>query len=187
MRKTLLFFSILALLGSCQRVFVDNDYRYSTHFKKYNSYAFVDCVRDSNILCEDVQQAIQYQMRARGYEFNAQNPNVFVNFSIYYDRLRYKGYDQPSMLNWVATEDENYTYRPVKYDLEKGTLMISMIEAESSEVVWRGYATGIFNKASSKKNYFKSVVRNIFDQYPLFATAEKLSENSQKPKGNIVY
>jgi len=61
--------------------------------------------------------------------------------------------------------------------------MISMIEAETSEVVWRGYATGIFNKASSKKNYFKSIVRNIFDQYPLLATAEKV----QKAKGNIIY
>lgn len=183
MKKTFLFFGFIILLSSCTRVFVDNDYRYSTHFKKYITYAFVECERDTNILCEDVQQAIQYQMRARGYEFNAQKPNILVNFAIYYDRLRYKGYDQPSLVNWVSTEDDNYMYRPVKYDLEKGTLMVSMIEAESSEVVWRGYATGIFNRASSKKNYFKSIVRNIFDQYPLFATAEK----PQKAKGNVIF
>ena len=183
MKKALLFLSFLLFLSGCTRVFVDNDYRYSTHFKKYQTYAFVDCERDTNILCEDVQQAIQYQMRARGYEFNAQKPNVFVNFSIYYDRLKYKGYEQPSLMNWVSTEDESYLYRPIKYELGRGTLMISMIEAETSEVVWRGYATGIFNKASSKKNYFKSIVRNIFDQYPLLATAEKV----QKAKGNIIY
>jgi hypothetical protein len=188
MKKTLFFLFIMGLFCSCTRVFVDNDYRYSTHFKKYLTYAFVDCERDTNILCEDIQQAVQYQMRARGYEFNAQKPNVLVNFSIYYDRLRYKGYDQPSMVNWVSTEDDSYLYRPVKYDLEKGTLMISMIEAESSEVVWRGYATGIFNKASSKKNYFKSIVRDIFDQYPLFATIEKPHAGiSQKTKGNNIY
>lgn len=188
MKKILLFFCLVALLSSCTRVFVDNDYRYSTHFKKYLTYAFVDCERDTNILCEDVQQAVQYQMRARGYEFNAQKPNILVNFSIYYDRLKYKGYDQPSMANWVSTEDDSYLYRPVKYDLEKGTLMISLIEAESSEVVWRGYATGIFNKASSKKNYFKSIVRDIFDQYPLFAIIEKPHGGvSQKTKGNNIY
>jgi hypothetical protein len=122
-------------------------------------------------------------MRARGYDFNAQKPNVFVNFSIYYDRLKYKGYEQPSLINWVSTEDDSYLYKPVKYELGRGTLMISMIEAETSEVVWRGYATGIFNKASSKKNYFKSIVRNIFDQYPLLATAEKV----QKAQGNNIY
>lgn len=188
MKYFLLSISLVLLLSGCTRVFVDNDYRYSTHFKKYITYAFVDCERDTNILCEDVQQAILYQMRARGYEFNAQKPNVLVNFSIYYDRLKYKGYDQPSMVNWVTTEDDAYMYRPVKYDLEKGTLMISIIEAESSEVVWRGYATGIFNKASSKKNYFKSIVRDIFDQYPLFATNQKdPSQASQKTKRNVLY
>ncbi|AFK03705.1 lipoprotein [Emticicia oligotrophica DSM 17448] len=182
MKKLLLFIITGVLMSSCMRVFVENDYRYSTQFKKYKTYAFVDCERDTNILCEDVQQAIQYQMRARGYEFNAQKPNIFVNFSIYYDRLKYKGYEQPALVSWVSTEDDSYLYKPVKYELGKGTLMISMIEAETSEVVWRGYATGIFNKASSKKNYFKSIVRNIFDQYPLFATNEKsisFRENSR--------
>ncbi len=182
MKKTLFFLSIIGLFSSCMRVFVDNDYRYSTHFKQYQTYAFVDCERDTNVICEDVQQAIQYQMRARGYEFNAQKPNVFVNFTIYYDRLKYKGYDQPSLVNWVSTEDDNYKYQPVKYALGSGTLMISIIEAETSEIVWRGYATGIFNKASSKQNYFKSIVRNIFDQYPLLATDEKpqsFRENSR--------
>jgi hypothetical protein len=183
MKKILLLISFLAILSGCTRVFVDNDYRYSTHFKKYQTYAFVDCERDTNILCEDVQQAIQYQMRARGYQFNAQKPNIFVNFSIYYDRLKYKGFEQPSLSNWVSTEDDSYLDKPVKYELGRGTLMISMIEAETSEVVWRGYATGIFNKASSKKNYFKSIVRNIFDQYPLLVTTEKV----KKADVNIIY
>lgn len=173
MKRLMLLLSLMVFLGSCAKVFVENDYRYSNHLGKYRSYAFVDCERDTTIICEDVQQAIQYQMRARGYEFNAQAPNVFVNFTIYNDAVRYKGYEQPSLTNWLITEDDNTEYRPVKYDLGKGTLMISLIEAETSEVVWRGYATGIFNKASSKKNYFKSIVRNIFDQYPLFAAGQK--------------
>ncbi len=182
MKKEFFFLIVLVFLSGCSRIFVNNDYRYSTHFNKYKTYAFVECERDTTMLCEDVQQAIQYQMRARGYEFNAQKPNVLVNFSIYNDRVRYKGYDQPSLISWVATEDANFTYQPVKYALGKGTLMISLIEVESSEVVWRGYATGIFNKESSKKNYFKNIVRTIFDQYPLLAITEK----RQKAKENIL-
>lgn len=96
-----------------------------------------------------------------------------MNFTIYNDRLKYKSYDQPSLVNWVSTKDDNYKYQPVKYALGSGTLMISIIEAETSEIVWRGYATGIFNKASSKQNYFKSIIRNIFDQYPLLAIDKK--------------
>ncbi|HEY1054632.1 DUF4136 domain-containing protein [Emticicia fontis] len=181
MKRLMLLLSLMVLLGSCAKVFVENDYRYSNHLGKYRSYAFVDCERDTTVICEDVQQAIQYQMRARGYVFNAQAPNVFINFTIYNDAVRYKGYEQPSLTSWLLSEDDNTEYRPVKYDLGKGTLMISLIEAETSEVVWRGYATGIFNKASSKKNYFRSIVRNIFDQYPLFAEGQK----SHKIKENL--
>jgi Domain of unknown function (DUF4136) len=170
--KHIILFSFLALLTGCSRVFVDNDYRYSGNFKKYVNYAFVDCPRDTTSICEDVQQAIEYQMRARGYQFNAQKPNVYVNYAIYEAPLRYQGYDQPALVNWISNEDDRSIYKPVKHHLGQGTLMISIIEAESSEVVWRGYATGIFNKASSKKNYFKSIVRNIYDQYPLMARGE---------------
>ncbi len=170
--KYTILLSFLSLLIGCSRVFVDNDYRYSGNFKKYVNYAFVDCPRDTNAICEDVQQAIEYQMRARGYQFNAQKPNVYINYAIYDSPLKYKGYDQPALVNWISTEDERTTYKPVNHHLGQGTLMISIIEAETSEVVWRGYATGIFNKASSKKNYFKSIVRNIYDQYPLMARGE---------------
>jgi Domain of unknown function (DUF4136) len=159
---------LLASVGfSCSRLFVENDYKYTENFDKYNTYAFVDCERDTSYLCEDVQSAIERQMEARGYEFNAQKPNLLIHFSIYYDNLRYQGFDQPSLMNWVATQDEDFKYRPIKYELSKGTIMISLLEADKGEIVWRGYATGIFNKKSKQTNYFKNVVRSIFDQYPL--------------------
>jgi hypothetical protein len=167
MRK-LLPLLMLALMGfSCSRVFIEHDYKYTENFAGYNTYAFVDCERDTSYICEDVQSAIERQMEARGYEFEPRKPNLLIHFSIYYDNLRYQGFDQPSIMNWVATQDEDFTYRPIKYELSKGTIMISLLEADKGEVVWRGYATGIFNKNSKKSNYFNNVVRNIFDQYPL--------------------
>jgi hypothetical protein len=172
-KSILILVCFSALLFGCSKLFVANDYRYSSNFKNYITYSFVDCDRDTSFMCEDIQQAILRQMRARGYEFNAQKPNVLVNYQVYYDRLKYKGYDQPMLQTWVSTEDDNFKYKPIKYDLERGTLMISIIENETSEVVWRGYATGIFNKNSSKKNYFKNIVSTIFDQYPLLVGDRK--------------
>jgi hypothetical protein len=37
-------------------------------------------------------------------------------------------------------------------------------------VVWRGYAAGIFKNPNAANNYYRNVVRSIFDQYPLFAS-----------------
>jgi hypothetical protein len=57
----------------------------------------------------------------------------------------------------------------VKYALEKGTLIVSLIDASSDQVVWRGYASGILGQEVNPNNYYRNVVRKIFDQYPLFA------------------
>jgi hypothetical protein len=185
--KKIYFVLCLAALAagsmSCQRLFVENDYKYTEGFNNYSSYAFVDCERDTSFLCEDVQAAIERQMEARGYDFNAQNPSLLVHFSIYYDNMKYRAYDQPSITNWVATHDENFTYKPIKYDLSKGTIMISLLEAQKGEVVWRGYATGIFNKNSKQANYFKNVVRSIFDQYPL--TTVKVKKYKKKETASL--
>lgn len=178
MKIILLFVSVFIISVGCQRsnIIVDHDYRFSENFKNYTTYAFVECEQDTNYFCSDIQQAIERQMTARGYIFSAQEANLYVNFSVYNDRFQYKGYDQPQLVNWlISRRDKDSVYTPVKYQLGKGTLMISMIEASTNEIVWRGYATGIYNDEMQKKNYFKSIVRTIFDEYPLFASGKKRS------------
>ncbi|MFC3811081.1 DUF4136 domain-containing protein [Lacihabitans lacunae] len=172
MKRIIFSLILLASLSSCfrNRVFVEHDYRYSLGFENYLTYSFVDCPRDTNFLCEDVQQAIMAQMQARGYRYSGSSPDLFVNFHVYYDAIKYTGYDQPTMGFWLNDLNEEEKYKQVKYSLKKGTLMISLIEGQSSEIVWRGYATGIFNDHSNRKSYFKNIVTTIFAEYPLFAT-----------------
>lgn len=178
MKNLLLIVFMATALSSCQRmnIFVDHDYRFSENFKNYTTYTFVECEQDTNYFCSDIQQAIERQMSARGYSFDAQGANLYVNFSVYNDRFQYKGYDQPQLVNWLISRKTNDSiYTPVKYQLGKGTLMISMIEATTNQIVWRGYATGIYNDQMQKKNYFKGIVRTIFDEYPLFASGQERS------------
>lgn len=178
MKRLLLLVSICALSIGCKRmnVLVDHDYRFSENFKDYSSYTFVDCEMDTNFFCSDIQQAIARQMTARGYNFNAQGANLYVNFAVYDDKFQYKGYDQPQLVNWLINKrSDESVYTPIKYQLGKGTLMISMIEASTSQIVWRGYASGIYSDQMQKKNYFKNIVRTIFDEYPLFASGKERS------------
>lgn len=163
---------LAAVCSGClsKRVFIEHDYKYSLGFTDYKTYSFVECQRDTNYICEDVQQAIRQQMAARGYVFTYEKPDLFVNFFVYYDPIKYRGYDQPNINFWLNNNGENDTYKLVKYSLKQGTLMISLIEGTTSEIVWRGYANGIFNENSHKKSYFKNIVANIFTEYPLFAT-----------------
>ena len=172
MRKFLVLIFSIPFLSGCfsNRVFIEHDYKYSLGFNDYKTYTFVECQRDTNYICEDVQQAILQQMSARGYVYSANKPDLFVNFYVYYDPIKYTGYDQPNINYWLNNNSAEDTYKSVKYSLKQGTLMISLIEGSTSEIVWRGYANGIFNKNSQKRSYFKNIVANIFTEYPLFAT-----------------
>lgn len=174
MKPLYLFLLAVATAGamSCnnsQKLFVEHDYSYETNFKTYSTYAFLECERDTGNICTEVYNAIHRQMQARGYKLSTNKPTLLVNYGIFYDNLRYQGYMQPVIKTWVDTEDNSYKYEPVKYALDKGTLIISLIDADSDQVVWRGYAAGIFKNPNNGNNYYRGVVRTIFDQYPLFA------------------
>ncbi len=184
--KSIKFYSlavaILAAVSGCtlnKKLFVEHDYSYDTNFKTYSSYAFLECERDTGNICTEVYNAIHRQMQARGYKLTLNKPTLLVNYGIFYDNLRYQGYTQPVIKAWTETEDDSYKYEPVKYALDKGTLIISLIDAESDQVVWRGYASGIFRQQNNTAQYYKSVVRTIFDQYPLFAKGYEPSRNDQ--------
>lgn len=161
---------VIAGCSLSRKVFVEHDYSYETNFKDYSSYTFLECERDTNNLCTEIYEAIRRQMQARGYKLTADKPTLLVNYGIFYDNLRYQGYMQPVIKNWVDTENDGFKYEPIKYALDKGTLIVSLIDATSDQVVWRGYASGIFKGAEENpNNYYRNVVRRIFDQYPLFA------------------
>ncbi len=162
--------SILAGCGASRKLFIEHDYSYESNFKTYSTYAFLECERDTNNICTEVYNAIHRQLQARGYQLSTNKPTMLVNYGIFYDNLRYQGYIQPVIKNWISTGDQNFKYEPVKYSLEKGTLIVSLIDAETDQVVWRGYAAGIFRNPNNVNSYYRNVVRAIFDQYELVAT-----------------
>ena len=182
-----LFLGCVALVAavSCnpaRRLFVEHDYSYESNFKTYSSYAFLECERDTGNICTEIYNAIHRQMQARGYKLTTNKPTLLVNYGIFHDNLRYQGYMQPVIKSWVSTGDQNYKYEPVKYSLEKGTLIVSLIDAESDQIVWRGYASGIFRNPKNVDNYYRNVVRSIFDQYELFATEPDASTTQRTGK-----
>lgn len=176
--KKVYLFAFITILGisGCQsmRVLVDNDYSYDTDFTTYKSYNFLNCEIDTSFVCSEIQDAIRRQMRARGYKVVEESPGLLVSYSIIKERVGYKGYFQPSLDRWVNKYDNEDTYKVQNFNFGGGMILVSLLDAESSRLIWRGYASGVFNKKVNKPvNYYRSVIRSIFDQYPLFAAGEK--------------
>ncbi len=177
MKKYLLIFACsTVILTGCNslKYLVDNDYSYDTDFSTYKTYNFLDCEIDTSYICTEIQDAIRRQMKARGYKLTNENAGLLVSYGIIPERVQYKGYFQPSLDRWVNKYDSDETYKPQTYNFGSGMILVSLLDAESSQLIWRGYAAGVLNKKVSKPNtYYRSVVRTIFDQYPLFAAGEK--------------
>lgn len=177
MKRWLPVVALMALcLSACNplRLLVDNDYSYKTDFTTYKSYNFLACEVDTSDICSEIQDAILRQMKARGYVLTDDKPGLLVSYSILKERVEYKGYFQPSLDRWVNKYDMDDTYKTQNFNFGGGMILVSLLDAESSQLIWRGYASGVFNKQVKKPiNYYRSVVRTIFDQYPLFAAGEK--------------
>ncbi len=175
MFKFITLLVLVATLGltacSSGKLFVENDYSYEGNFKNYRSFNFLECeFVDSTLLCSDIQDAIRHQMEARGYKVSNRAPNLLITYNIFRSDLRFRGYQQPVIKDWVVREDDDATYKRIDYNLDQGTLMISLIDAESYQVIWKGYASKMLRNTNFKNNYFKGIVRSIFDQYPLIAS-----------------
>jgi hypothetical protein len=177
MKKVSLFaFLLVFSLFGCNsmKLMVDNDYSYDTDFSTYRTYNFLNCEIDTSFICSEIQDAIRRQMKARGYKVEEERPGLLVSYSIIKERVGYKGYFQPSLDRWVNRYDNDDTYKVQNFNFGGGMILVSLLDAESSRLIWRGYASGVFNKKVNKPvNYYRSVVRSIFDQYPLFAAGEK--------------
>ncbi len=95
---------------------------------------------------------------------------MLVSYKIFYDDLKFQGFVQPDIENWIQTEENDVGYDPVKYNLNKGTLIIQLLEARTHQTIWQGYASGVFSdKNLENDRYLKRAVRSIFDKYKLFA------------------
>jgi Domain of unknown function (DUF4136) len=177
MKKAFLFLIVaLFVFSSCHtaNLLIENDYSYDTDFSTYKSYNFLNCEIDTSFVCSEIQDAIRRQMKARGYKMTEQNPGLLVSYSIIRDKVGYKGYFQPSIHRWVNKYENDAVYKVQNYNFNGGMILVSLLDAESSRLIWRGYASGVFNKQTNKPlNYYRSIVRSIFDQYPLFAAGEK--------------
>jgi hypothetical protein len=171
----LLIAGVMFLSGcNSMKLMVDNDYSYDTDFTTYKSYNFLNCEIDTSFICSEIQDAIRRQMKARGYKMVDEKPGLLVSYSIIREKVGYKGYFQPSLDRWVNKYDMDDTYKVQNFNFGGGMILVSLLDANSSQLIWRGYASGVFDKKVNKPiNFYRSVVRSIFDQYPLFAAGEK--------------
>jgi len=178
--KVLLFLIGSSLLFSAclsNKAIVESDYSYQGQFKHYRSFNFLSN-SDTSQRSRIVEKAIKYRMKLQGYRFKEKKPSLYVVYSIYDEKLEFKGNDQPSMKEWLRSEDENEKYKFVNYHLQEGSLLISLVDRKKNQVVWQGYSSSSYtNLLSTQEEITERQLRwsvsSIFDQYSIFANNQE--------------
>ncbi len=181
--STLLLSGVLALAGCASQPHISSQSRLDTDFASYKTYAWVSPLATDNagystIITSHFKSAVQSQMSVRGYTFDANNPDLLINFfsnvetrsatrsspsvSVGYRGGFAYGLSMPLLGNTV--ESRNY---------KVGTVSIDVVDAKRKELVWAGALEGaLSSKAMQNPNgAIQSAVVQIFTKYPVQSTA----------------
>lgn len=189
---TILLGVVLAL-SSCaamREARVDSDYSYRGNFRHYRTYDFVTgsgLIADSSRLGQSLREAIEQRFRAQGYRRASRRPDMLVNFRVYEGDMRFHGFNQEDLSQWIkrnveenddTPDDQRQGYQPVRLLLAEGTLLVTLIDVKTNRAVWNGYASGVtVPEGPMGEIVLKRSVRSILDRYRIFT--EEFAKSSQ--------
>ena len=177
MLMKIIYFSafIVLLLSSClgyKELPVEYDYSYRGNFKKYRTFEIMRPVglTDTTMVNAVIEKSIISRMRFLGYRQTDNKPHLIVGFRMYGDSLRFNGYNQPDIEEWVKSQDHNIEYDAKKLDLKTGTLLIQFFDRRQNRSIWQGYATTMYGNINfNSERHLRNAVISILDKYRFMA------------------
>ncbi|MDJ1483830.1 DUF4136 domain-containing protein [Cytophagaceae bacterium DM2B3-1] len=168
---------VMAQKQQKQNVQVNSDKQLNIDWSKYKTYAWasqVDSKLDPGIyflndlvLKERIRNAVGYEMDGRGYEKVSQSPDIIVNFRVFDQPTTLKGYTGYGTSYW-GSQEVRQPEDTTSYNVERGTLIVNVIDTKSGETIWRGFASGLMNGTAFNKEEekIKEAVNLIYQDYP---------------------
>jgi Domain of unknown function (DUF4136) len=175
MKKIYLYGVLFICLTSCfgyKELPVEYDYSYRGNFKRYRTFSIMKPVGiiDTTMTNEVIEKSIVARMKFLGYKQSDVRPHLIVGFKMYSDSLKFNGYEQPEIEEWVKSQNENLDYSPKKLRMNSGTLLIQLYDRRQNRSVWQGYATTVYGGIDfSNQRHLRNAVISILDKYRFWA------------------
>ena len=164
--------------GNAQSVTVESDRNIDTDFSEFKTFYWssqADQWLDEGMYFMNdltmksmIRDAVKGELMGLGYEMQSLEPDLIVNFRVFDKPVTLKGYEGYGTSYWG---DERYREAEdtTSYDVEAGTLLVSMADRESGKVVWQGFASGLieddtFIKDEGKIREAVNLIFGEFDQ-----------------------
>ena len=175
MKKILAPLVVLALFTSClgyKELPVEYDYSYKGNFKKYRTFDIMKPAgpADSSMVNSIIEKSIVARMKFLGYRQSENKPHLIIGFKMFNDSLRFNGYNQPAIEEWVKTQNDNIEYDAQKFTMSTGTLLIQFYDRRQNRSIWQGYATTMYGSIDfNNSRHLRNAVISILDKYRFWA------------------
>lgn len=186
MKKSSILLVSLFILASCmsQKDYIaEYDFNYSGNFKRYKTFGFVGNPFPSDSLdyYQTIENTISTRLGSQGFRLQDEKPDLLINYKIFQDPVKYRGYDQPNFDFWLDRRNEyvdmekvmesgdqerDENYKKVKYVENNGMLVIFVIDNKRGNTIWQGYTAASFDLLSpdAQRELTRATYR-VMDQF----------------------
>ena len=181
MKKLIALFTFLsfATLLYAQDYVVNADERPEVDMSKFKTYGWASHIIDETtasfsinnlVLKNQIKTTVEDEMKGLGYE-KSTSPDLMLGFVVFDKATEFKGYGN------IKDDDYYYDYwygfgneklgKAKTYNFEPGSIVIHMVDTNTGDVVWQGYASGIMdnNVFDFKADNIAEAVQLIFEEF----------------------
>jgi hypothetical protein len=160
---------------------VEYDYSYRGNFKKYRTFEIMKPLRaDSSMMNDQIERSIISRMKFLGYKQTSNRPHLIIGFKMFADSLRFNGYSQMDIEEWVKNQKTDLDYTKQKYTMNEGTLLIQFFDRRQNRSIWQGYATTLYGSIDFQNSrHLRNAVVSILDKYRFWADGFMEGQNTQ--------
>lgn len=163
-------------IAQTRQITVESDRVLNTDWSKYKTFSFASMI-DSDlevgfyfvndlVLKRQIRDAVRDELMGLGYQMDRSNPDLVATFRVFEQPTTIKGYEGYGRTYWGNTK-----YRQISdttsYDVKAGTLIISLADRKTGQVVFQGFASGLIDNNRFIKDEVKihEAVNMIMNEY----------------------
>lgn len=155
----------LSAVVACSPIGVQTDYDRKIDFSKYKRYKWLPPKQQpkNQVIADRIREAIEYRLGRKGFQKQEEvgKPDFLIT---YHGRITTK-------IDVVTTEygyshwHRSTMQKTSVYRYNEGTLVIDVIDAPTSQLIWRGVGVGAVT-AASRNEMIDQAVDEILKQFP---------------------
>lgn len=160
---------------------VEADEKLDNDFSQYKTFGWTSQVDEELdpgfyflndlALKSDIRETVKGELEGLGYKMEENNPDLLINFRVFEEPVTLKGFTDPGYGPgyWGSDEPIREYEDTTSYDVQAGTLLVSILDSEKGEIVWQGFASGLIDQNASSFNRDHQMVAEavelLFEEY----------------------